>query len=198
MKKSNVLLSFALLPFLLGVSSLAVSATVAETLEANKDSNFTILFPINVASAKINLNVTVPSNFKPIKQETNSKLLEFMPKTDQDPFKWTEIITLNPIIGKRVSAADYIASMQKAMMEAATNPKIIESDKHDYGQYQDAYFIMQYKNKDRDELALFYSASGPYDLANVQYAVLLNNAQDLKSALKKLKSFMQNNVEIIK
>lgn len=170
---------------------------VSNFLKENSDLQFTFLYPI--IEGKYQLMVRVPKNFKPLEGDPNAELLEFIPKTDQDPYKWTEILTLNKILGKGITAPDYIERLDNLYLKHdEKNTKIIETDKHNFGDYQDASSIIKYQGNGRDEVVMLYSVSGPYDIANVQYALPLTSPDELKATIQKLKDFIKKNLEVIK
>lgn len=170
---------------------------VSNFLKENSELQFTFLFPI--IEDKIQLKVTVPKNFKALEGDPNAELLEFIPKTDEDPDKWSEILTLNKILGIGVTAPYYIENLGKLYLKPdAINTKIIETNKHNFDKYQDASSIIKYQGNGRDEVVILYSVSGPLDIANVQYALPLPSPEALDETIRKLKEFIKNNVEVIK
>lgn len=177
-------------------SSVDNGTDTSKFLTEHPDMQFTFLFPVD--DEKITLKIIIPKSFQALESDPNSELLEFIPKTDTDPYKWTEIITLNKILGKSVTAPEYIESLNAEFIKSTKNAKIIEQDKHSYDGYQDASSIIQYNYNDRDEVVIFYSVSGPYDIANVQYALPLPSQDKLNETVQKLKDFTKNNLEIVK
>lgn len=166
-------------------------------LNENSNLQFTFLFPIN--DDKIQLKVVIPKDFKPLQGDPNSEILEFIPKTDKDPYKWTEIITLNKILGTGITAPDYIESLDNMFVKSGVkDAKILETEKHSFDGYQDASSIIKYNANGRDEVVIFYSVSGRYDIANIQYALPLASQNDLDKTVQKLKDFIKNNTDVIK
>lgn len=162
-----------------------------------QDLQFTFLFP--VIEDKVQLKVTVPKNFKGLEGDPNAELLEFIPKTDQDPYKWSEILTLNKILGTGITAPEYIKKLDELFLKSdGRDAKVIETDKHSFGDYQDASSIIKYQSNGRDEVVMFYSVSGPMDIANVQYALPLSSPDALEETVQKIKDFIKSNVEIVK
>jgi hypothetical protein len=174
----------------------AQEKNISDYLTKHKDLQFTFLFP--VIEEQVKLKVTIPKHFKALEGDPNAVLLEFIPNTDKDPYKWTEIITLNKILGTGISANEYITRLNDSFLKTTKTAKILETDKHDYQGYQDASSIVQYQSNGRDEVVIFYSVSGPLDLANLQYALPLSSAEQLNETVQKLKDFIKTNVEIVK
>lgn len=167
-------------------------------LQEYKDANLSFLFPVNVMDAKINLSVEIPKDYKALQQDPKSTIMEFIPKSDKDPYKWSEIITLSPVIGKKVSASQYIEDLVKRMQQATNTAKVVESKNNQYEKYQDGYSIVQYQNNGRNEVVIIYGVSGPFDLATVQYALPFTKPEDLGSTVEKLKAFIKTNTMVIK
>lgn len=196
----TLLLSISLLLF--SNHSMAGSGEDVIPPKTAKDYHFDFIFPVNVFSSKVNLNVDIPKNFKPIEQPPNSGLLEFMPQSDIDPYQWSEIITLIPLIGKSINAKDYIAGLTGRFQDNDPNLTIVETHDQKYPDYQESYTIIKYRTSKfiktgRDEIVMLYAASGPYDAVCVQYALALKPNEDIAGAVQKLKQFMTNNVKIV-
>jgi hypothetical protein len=165
-------------------------------LTSHSDFQFTFLLPI--VEDQIQLKITIPKTFKALESNPNARLLEFIPKTDQDPYKWSEIISITKILGKGVTSSDYIETLDQLFMESGIeNAKIIEKNKQSFDHYQSASSIVQYRSKERDEVVIFYSVSGPLDIANVQYALPLSSPDKLNKTVQKLKEFIKTHVEVI-
>lgn len=165
----------------------------------NPEASFTFLLPVNVFEGQnINLRIKIPSNFKAIDQPPPpiTSLMEFIPYTDNSPLQWTEMITIAPIMGKKLPASKYMKNMIEGM-RAKTNFVILESKETKYDLYEESYLIGTYTFNFRNEIVLFYAASGPYDLATAQYAILLKNPGDLNPAVDKLKAFLINQLKIL-
>jgi len=170
---------------------------ISNFLTEHTDLQFVFLLP--VIDEQVKLKITIPKSFKALEGDPNAPLLEFIPKTDQDPYKWSEIITLNKILGSGVTAPDYMQKMEALYLKSTDpNAKIVESNKHIYENFQDASSIIQYRSNGRDEVVMLYSVSGPMDIANVQYALPLSSPQALNDTVQKLKDFMKSNVEIVR
>lgn len=176
-------------------SSISLCFAAADTSKNVKSAQDIISLPIS-ADKKINLKVTIPKDFKKIDQEPNNPLVEFIPITDQDPYQWSQIITIAPmIIGKKISAEQYINLITETFQNAAQNVKVIEKKNRSFKNYQDAYVLLQYRNQTREEGLLIYAVSGPEDLASAQYAVLLNPSK-IEEGLAQLKNYLSNNMSV--
>jgi hypothetical protein len=162
----------------------------------NRDAKIALRFPVNVQNSDINLNIQIPEHFKVLKPDPGSDILEFIPKRDKDPYKWTEIITVSPIIGHKVTADSYIDGMIAGMQNSADSLKIIEKSYDKQRNYQIATCILQYQVNKRDEVVIIYAASGPYDLASVQYALFLRTPRELNDTIQRLKDFIKTNIKL--
>lgn len=173
------------------------NAIATETTNGQK---ITYLLPINVFNHKIGLKVDVLPDFKKVPSIPGQEqtLIEFISVSDKDPYKWSEIITISPIIGAKINASAFLDFFLEAFKKNATEVKVIDSSRKVEKDFQTGYTIIQYHVGERDEIVLVYAASGPYDLATAQYAVHLpkTNNESVDAAVQKLKLFMKNNLQV--
>lgn len=201
-KKFHLFLLPLIFCSLLASTAIAFEEYISDVFEnfrdKTQDQNLVFLFPVNVYDAKIKLEVDIPKNLKSVKQEAGSQILEFIPSTDTDSNKWSEILTLSPIIGESMQASDFIEIMINGMSAASKDAKVLEKSGKKYDKYQDATAIIQYKTPARQEIAIFYSVSGPYDIASVQYAQPLSSTkkEDVDAAVGRLKDFIAKNTKV--
>ena len=172
--------------------------TATETTNGQK---ITYLLPVNVFNNKINLKVDVLPDFKKIPSVAGQEqtLIEFISISDTDPYKWSEIITVSPIIGAKINAAAFLDFFLEEFKKNATEVKVLDSFRKADKDYQTGYSIIQYHVGERDEIVLVYAASGPYDLATAQYALHLTKTDktSVDAAVQKLKAFMKNNLQVM-
>ncbi len=186
---------------LLSSPAIAFEEYISDAFDNFRDKTqeqLAFLFPVNIYDAKDKLQVVIPKNFKSVKQEPGSLILEFIPDTDKDPNKWSEILTLSPIIGESVQAPDFIEMMINGMSTASKEVKVLEKNGKKYDKYQEASAVVQYKTPARDEIVIFYSVSGPYDIATVQYALPLTSTkkEDVDAATARVKDFIAKNTKM--
>lgn len=179
----------------------------------------TLMYPINVAASEgkcSSLCVEIPLDiFRVLPQPEHSSLNEFILKQDADDYQWSEIITIMPMIGLRISAVDWRNGLCARIASTSSNVCIIEENEEDFGTYKKASFIMTYTDtdsyyaqdpkdgsirkieKNRRELMVSRHYSGPYDAVNMQYTIALVNGITEQDALKKIKAFEQNNIKLL-
>lgn len=169
---------------------------VEETLKKYPVDNATFLLPINVADAKLNLELTIPDNFKLVDNPPETKIIEFIPREDQDPNNWSEIITVGPFIGEKIKAKEFVDSIISRFQKLATDIAIIKKEEKIYSHYEEAMCLLSYRYRSREELLMVYAASGPFDLAMVQYSIHLKNGKDKEPAIQKIEQFFSTHVKI--
>lgn len=169
----------------------------------NEEYSLSYIFPVNVVNSNVNVTVSIPKNFKAIPQPPNSGLLEFMPANESDPYQWTEIVTLIPMVGKGIVAKEFLSVLINNIQKNDPDMKILEKNNQINENYQVATAIVQYRTnlfnkRGRNEIVMLYAASGPYDAICVQYALLLGDRPKSEAALLKLKQFMNNQITLLK
>jgi len=163
--------------------------------------NFNFILPVNAADDKINLSVFIENRFKPIQDpltfSTGQSLIEFIAHTEK-PHNWSEIITLKPHLNINVKAAQILNSIVNAMKPATTALTLLEQQDKAHEGYQDGYRLLAYEHNNNKEILYLYTASGPYDAITVQYAIRLKEGDTLENLSKKIKSFFEKNVKIVR
>ena len=172
------------------------SEDIANTIEKNSIKEINLLMPVNVATAKLNLSIRIPKDFKMLKNP-NSDLMEFIPKTDKDDYVWSEIITVKHFAGQKLKAKQIVDFMVAGMEKSAKNLKVLQKTSNDLKNHAEASALILYSTPTRQELLKLYAASGPYDAVLVQDAVPVKSDKDLAKARKKLEQFFKNNVSFI-
>lgn len=163
--------------------------------------NFNFILPVNVADGKINLSVFIENRFKSIQDpftfSSGQSLIEFIPHAEK-PNNWSEIITLKPHLNMGVKAAQILNSIIQNMKPATTALTLIEQQDKAHEGYQDGYRLLTYEHNNNKEILYLYTASGPYDAITVQYAIRIKEGDTLENLSKKIKSFFEKNVKIVR
>jgi hypothetical protein len=157
--------------------------------------------PINAAvnnGQRSHLIVLIPDNFKLITDKKNmpANMLEFIPKTENDYYRWGEIITISTYLDKRINAVQAVSNLKQFFLKDPTT-QIIEEHSDYHETYQEASFIMTYIEKNRKEVAFVEYFSGPYDCAGAQYSIALDDSMELEEAITKIKKFVNENTRVL-
>jgi len=161
----------------------------------------TFLLPIDVTKQPINLKVTVPKGYKPLQaldafSKREQVMVEYIPQNDNEN-NWSEIITVNKFIGQKISAKTFAAMVKIQMMSAAKGIKLIADISSKDKNIEEAYFLMRYRNQQKQEIIGAKYFSGTFDAAGVQYTIRLKPDLSEEAAIKKIDDFFKNNVQLI-
>lgn len=122
---------------------------------------------------------------------------EFIPANETGD-NWTQIITTNSFINKKLAAAQFIDYMQKRFQEAATQVTVIDSSLDNYPDYQRSCTTIDYQVNERHEMVAMCYYSGPYDAAGIQYAILYPADNPPKADVaKKLEAFLKAQTQVL-
>jgi hypothetical protein len=186
---------FSLMLILLA-SNFAYSSTPSQMLdelpEKYKSHQLTLLLPIQV-DKKISLSVGVPKDFK--KLTSPSDIMEFIPETDKDPYKWSQIIAISTFIGNGLSAEQIVGGFINLRKQKNDTVQLIDSVSSERDGVKSAGAVLLYMENGRQELLEIISFSGSYDSALVQNAVPTNG--NIDKARDKLDQFFLDNVRLI-
>lgn len=168
---------------------------INKEIKAHPAAELLLSFPVNVVDNNINLIVKVPKGFKKISCD-DCDSLEFIPVNDTDPFAWSEIITLTPLIDKESTAEIIVRKFKENFLLKAQEVKVLDETYQKTKNYDEAQVILVYSNQTRRELLKIYAAAGPYDAVIVQDAILIKSDDELEQGVLKLNSFFKDNVAI--
>lgn len=149
----------------------------------------------------INLKVTVPKGYKPLQaldafSKREQVMIEYIPQNDNEN-NWSEIITVNKFIGQKISAKTFAAMVKIQMMSAAKGIKLIADISSKDKNIEEAFFLMRYRNQQKQEIIGAKYFSGTFDAAGVQYTIRLKPDLNEEAAIKKIDDFFKNNVQLI-
>lgn len=175
-----------------------VGAGKEEALVDTQDYRVSFMLPIHWASAnRCNLAVTIPEGYRSLQKQSswqNSPLIEFIPKGESD-YDWSEIITINKLIGQRVQATDMVNSL-KATYEKVKG-KIWAEKTSKEASYTYAQLDVSYDSQGKHEVAGCRYYSGPNDCVGVQYALRPKKGESDEEVMAKIHRFFDTNTEII-
>lgn len=181
--------------WLLGATLLATSFFAhADALEGYK---INLLLPINDNST---LMVSVPATYKAVQSIemfslNKGPILEFIP-VNETANKWSEIITLNMIVGGKTSAKAILSSFKENFKAAAQKLTVLEDKLVEKDGYSEGTLVMAYRHQGRDELVHMRYFSGADDLSGIQYAVTVKQGEKVTDVAKRLEQFVDEHVSI--
>lgn len=165
-----------------------------------ENSNTTFLLPIDWSKEpQLNLSVNIPKGFKPIQPESiwdKIELIEFIPEKENESH-WSEIITIQKIINKGISADQITSLLIENFSKKIPNFTVL-SHENSNENYQVNTFIAKYHYDRKNEIIGAKYLSGPYDLIGVQYTIRPNKKQSQQEIIQKIKSFFDGNLSITK
>lgn len=170
------------------------SSMLDELPEEHKSYDLNFVLPIYVAK-KITLGINISKDFKKLPNPYG--LMEFIPKTDKDPYKWSQIITVTPFIGKNMPADQIIKNFTILMGKQSKDLKILDNIQRDNGDVKIAGAVISYIERGRKVLLEVFAFSGPYDSVLVQYAVPVKLYSNVSKARDKLDDFFIKNVRMV-
>ncbi|WP_139016824.1 hypothetical protein [Candidatus Odyssella thessalonicensis] len=150
-----------------------------------------MLLPINhlhmhdPQAKQVTLSLKVPKGFKPLQSMSQpSTLLEFIPK-DEDPFKWSQILTVSPYMGQQIQAANYVSLLSQRLCLKAGASVIQKLSTHKYDLYDIAEAALTYTSDGRKEVIYLRVYAGPIDSVALQYTVVVKEQESAQTALKR-------------
>ncbi len=156
-------------------------------LEGNKD--MTLLLPVNhLTDKKVTLSVNIDKSYKTLGQ-LPATFMEFIPQGGSEN-NWSEILTVQTLVGVRASAADFLGKLKTAMKEKATTFKLLQEDSKDMKTYTMSSFGAVYETGGRKEVVYMRYYSGPADLCGVQYAKVLKAGESVEKVLQGLDDYV--------
>ena len=168
-------------------------------LLAEENPALSFVFPVDWSvEPRVNLSVDIPPDFKAVQPASSwnqAELIEFIPQQD-DVSNWSEIITIQKLINRRISA-DQLSALLIENLSKTVKLTVLLNERANQG-YEEDRFIVQYDYNGRDEVLGAKYVSGPYDSVGVQYTIRLHEGISQKQAVDKIKSFLDNNLTLLK
>jgi len=172
------------------------------TLQNVAQGALSMLLPINAAlpaGKRANLLVEVPQGFKCLQSNLMSPVLEFIPKDENDLFKWSETISTQIFLGRRSQSKVIIDLIKNKFFQKTKNVQVLEISSEDHGTYNEASMLISYTSIEngRSELLFVKYYSGPYDASGLQYSIALNDVMTQDKAIEKIREFLADKVKVI-
>ncbi len=175
---------------------LTTQAALATELPEGYKTSF--LLPIDWSQAKHrDLSVNIPMGYKSLQPTSTwdkAPLIEFIPK-DEHANAWSEILTIQKLIGKRISADQITTLLMQNISQVAKTSVLFKSAPLEKD--QKSVFIIKYTHNGKEEVMGAEYLSGPYDCAGVQYTIRLSKKISEQEAVKKIKTFFDENLAVI-
>ncbi len=193
------------LPIFLMVLSTAFSSllafaqdtTVKTTISTSEGTKISLVLPINVIqNNNVNLSINIPEEYKSI-SGVGTGLMEFIPKTDIEPYAWSEIITVFPYIGEKLSAKMIVYKISQEIKQVGKDARVLDEKYYSSFGYEQGYAVLVYTHNGRREVIKVYGASGPFDSVMVQKAVLINSDKDIEEATRNINNYFNQNVIVL-
>jgi len=156
--------------------------------------------PINAALSKgkkTHLVIKIPKGYKFLQDDLRAEMLEFIPENDEDPYKWSEIITTYSLVGHRIKAKQCVQITTDCVKRSSIINKIFNPSSEDLQKYSTSSVTISYKNNGRKELVYMKYFSGPFDCSGFQYAIAITDQMTEDDALEKIKKFEEEETSII-
>lgn len=161
-------------------------------------------FPIN-ATKNISVEITIPDRFIPIVGQAKvadaikDGIVEFIPKTDQNLSKWTELITIIPLDNNSgIQAHTFRDAVLGELKDKTKNFTMVNSAFKNEKEYQVATALARYQLDSRTEILYFYAISGPVSSVSIQYIKAISPDEDLAKLLNELSAIFAKYVAIRK
>jgi hypothetical protein len=163
--------------------------------------NGAIVLPVNVSNTHQHFTIRIPPTFKQISRVTDQAhtMSEFIPTTDNSPFPWSEIITVNSfpnsLVPKGINAHKWCRQLLQGIK--GNTGTLINYANREYQGYQMAKFIVAYEGiNNRPEIVVGKYFSGPSDMSGFQYAIALTNGMTQEQALERMRQFESTNTMV--
>jgi hypothetical protein len=161
-------------------------------------------FPVN-ATQHISVEITIPDRFIPIvgqdkvAEAIKRGIVEFIPKTDQNLSKWTELITIIPLDNNSgIQAHTFRDAVLGELKDKTKNFIMVNSAFKNEKEYQVATALARYQLDGRTEILYFYAISGPVSSVSIQYIKAISQDEDLAKLLNELSAIFAKYVSIRK
>lgn len=164
---------------------------------------FRFILPIDWTTPyKYDLVVSIPEGFRSLQSiedmlKESTSLIEFIPKDEEDD-SWTQIITVNRFIGKKITAEYFSNFLKNSMLAKVSNGKVWLDTATDHAAYHQTTLGLTYDFLGKHEVMGAQYYSGPYDCAGVQYTIRPGSTLSDKQAIEKIKDYFKTGLEVIK
>jgi len=163
-----------------------------EPIEITGNAEILFVLPVNwTTTPKYNLDVTIPKGFvplQPVSEWEKAPLIEFIPKGEKNN-SWTEIISINKFIGKKIAADAFVAALRDQLFSKTQNGQILEESIEKMSNYIKAMFLLSYDFQDKHEVIEVIYYSGPFDCVGIQYTVRADKEHFEEDVIMKIRAF---------
>ncbi|CAO4837789.1 MAG: hypothetical protein CNLJKLNK_00674 [Holosporales bacterium] len=190
MKSFTILKLFLFIPFLAFSNNASVPMLEKiQKVESIKDYQKTLVLPVNLPMG-LSLCINLPKGYKNIlntSTEFFSLFCEFIPENESEN-NWTNILTVQHIVGKSVTAKTFINQLKNMFASMPGSEIICETIVQGSGHIKGELCI-KYTVNGRTEIVYVAVFSGPYDCAIFQNAKVINThkKEELLKEYKALK-----------
>jgi len=166
-----------------------------------EEGAFVFVLPIDhTVQPLCSLAVTVPKKYKPLQplesfSPAQSRMIEFIPESENDPYGWSEIITINKYLGSRTSADLFMNRILRSMISKMEECRVLVHSSSKEGAVEEARFLIQYKLRGQQEVLGVVYFSGPYDCVGMQYTVRPKAGQSVADAVFQVEAFLKKNCQ---
>lgn len=141
--------------------------------------------------SKLSLVIIIPDRFRLIK--FNKCNLNFIPISDRNEKKWSQLITVQTFIGINVSARHLTDYLKNNFVSIASNTKILYETNQQFMKYSMAKIAMSYNIGDRHEVLFAQYYSSLIYIVGFQYSVALSDNLNEDQAMKIILEFAEMN-----
>ena len=176
--------------------SLLHTTSAMEQFDTQSDET-NVLMPVcesTTDNRAVNLSVQIPDYFR-LLQQTNSRCLEFIPKTDTDEYQWSEIVAVQSFAKLPVIAEKIVHNLCRGLQQGATRVQVLENSVSSYSKYKVATLRIAYTVAGFRKLLHAHYFSGPCNCSGVQYAVNCSGISEEEATLK-IYRFLRSQVEV--
>jgi hypothetical protein len=159
----------------------------------------TQIFPIDASMARgrnASFEFKIPKKYRCLAKDqiNNYGPIEYIPEEDQDPYNWSEIITLRSFVGKRIQAYQLVDNLLSSLEKICLNIKVLDR-KTVSTNY--SYFMIEKTYNGKKSIMFYQSLSGKYDCLYLMYEIVINKEMTREKAIKKINKLIKNNCKII-
>jgi hypothetical protein len=160
-----------------------------------------IIFDGDPKKSTYTISAEIPAGFtalQPICEfgRKPGELIEFIPR-GEDPFGWSEIITMNNHIGQKLSAQQICDFLAKKLVEKIPNTTIWTEAVSKEGVHQKALVGITYDFEGHHEILLAVFYSSPKNAMGVQYTIRPKEGETDEMVKAKLNRYFQESVKIL-
>ncbi|HEY5234951.1 MAG TPA: hypothetical protein VIJ14_02135 [Rhabdochlamydiaceae bacterium] len=175
-----------------------LTTQVAMAIEISENYKTSFILPVDWSTkTHRNLCVDIPISYKSLQAPSTwdtAPLIEFIPKGENED-SWSEIITIQNLIESQIQAKQMTSTLIENISRAAKTTVLFQQTT--FTKNEKSVFIIKYKHNGKEEVLGAQYLSGPFDCVGVQYTVRLSKKISENEAVKKIKTFFDQNLAIV-